>query len=282
MKYKNKIFILPILFIFIILMVSAANTVTLNLPAANQSVSGSYVLSASLDTNSFNLTNGTFFYDTGTANVTIGITANDSATQFNFTWATTGIVDVDNYVIWVNITNNTNREFTGGFDASTGVDIENGAPTTTLASNHFSDLTNVRNDSTFTVAADADSTRGVSSCVVYFVSTRTAITDNASTIAPSSNACSTTYTVSTIGGLQGGESYNVFLEYADGNSNKTNSSSRVLVFRDTQGAIVQGGGVESPRENVLATVRNIGTNISNSVRNFVSSIKNFFSNLFNR
>src|SRR3972149_8424535 len=183
---KNLKFLIGVFILLgiIIPLISAVNTVTLNLPAQDASISGAtYILSASLDTNDFNLTNGTFFYSNGASNVTIGSTANGTATVFNLTWDTTTIVDVDNYVLWVNITNSTySGDYTGSLDSSTGVDIDNGNPTVTLSSNHFSDLTNVRKSQTFTVAGNADSTIGVSSCVVYFTSTRTSSVHNTTVI----------------------------------------------------------------------------------------------------
>ncbi|MFH1325407.1 MAG: hypothetical protein ABIH49_01390 [archaeon] len=117
--------------------VLGANTATLAFPAASANISGSsYVLSATLDSNTWAFTNATFWYmyiDNGT-NVTIGTNVTTSAaaaTVFNLTWDTTAVIDASNYTIWVNLTNTTGVGINDNttLTSSSNITLDNTAPT---------------------------------------------------------------------------------------------------------------------------------------------------------
>ena len=94
---KNRtLWILPFIFLFSLALVSSANTITLVSPAQSESVSGAtYVLNATMDTQTSYYNQSTWFYDDGTSNTTIATdVVNFTPLFFNTTWDSTGIVDV--------------------------------------------------------------------------------------------------------------------------------------------------------------------------------------------
>lgn len=285
-NFNLKILLLSFLFLFSFGVVAAANTPTLDFPAQDASISGSsYNLSVSLDTNTKQYKNATFFYDDGSSNTTIGTNVSDgeSATEFNYTWDTTALVDVDDYVIWANITNQTG-DATLVRDASTGVDIDNGNPTSSFSSSSFSDNLHLVKDTNFTSAIDADSSIGISSCNLYFTN-ENSVVEKKQSVSATANACSTSTTAETLG-LSVNEAYTVVMEATDGNGNSTNSSSRTLVV--TPSAAGGGGGVSDVAKDKGITVpqSQIGLNIAEKAINNVSQIpvriQTFVTNMFEK
>ena len=240
MKNKYNSIIGLFLLVFMLGFVSSANVVTLDLPVQDASISGAtYVLSASLDSNTLNITSANFFYDDGSSNTSIGTTANDTLTVFNLTWDTTTLVDVNNYIIYVNATNETGL---GTIDSSTGVDIDNGNPTATLSGATFSNNAQLDEDETFTIGLSADATIGISSCTIYCTESITNVIYSTTTTV-SANACSNTTLTPTLFGLIESSLYTCLVEAVDGNSDRTNSSSRVFTYSSPRGG--GGGGIVS-------------------------------------
>lgn len=271
MNWK-KLFILSFVFLFSFSLVSAANTITLDTPAQDASISGStYTLNATLDSNTQTITNVTFFYDDGSSNTTIGTnnTASGTATEFTFTWDTTAINDVNNLIVWANASNSSGS-YTN-LDSSTGVDIDNGNPTATLSSSTFATEAEVNTEETFNVGLDADASIGISSCLVYYTND---ITNEISTqsVSASANACSTSTTPSDQS-LAEGDSFTVVMEATDGNSDKTNSSSRIL-------RISSSGGGGNPGVSVQQTIKGAAGETTNILSNIFNKIINFFKNIF--
>jgi len=266
----KKLMFLPLfaLVIFSMAIVSSANDVTLTLPAQDASISGSYVLSADLDTNTLNMTSATFFYETGGVNTTIGTTPNETATQFNYTWVTTDLIDVNDYTIWVNVSNATAMVTS---DPSTGVDIDNGNPTATWSSASFIDNLALISSTTITLGLDADSSIGISSCKVYFTNSKTNVASTKD-ISASGNACTNTTTPASES-LGVNEVYTVVIEATDGNDDKVNSSSRTL--RVTPVSAGGGGSTTLVIDDGVPSDK-----ISNFFTRIIDSIKNFFGNFF--
>jgi hypothetical protein len=272
---KNRaILIIPFLFLFSMALVSSANAVTLVTPAESESVSGAtYVLNATMDSQTGYLNESTWFYDDGSANNTIATAvANYSALLFNTTWDSTGVVDIDSLTFWVNVTDVDGATYT--MDSSTGAKVDNGNPTATLSSATFTDNTALVTGTSFTVGIDADSTIGISSCKVYYTSTLDSSTTTESVDA-SGNACSTTTTPTTLG-LSINEAYEVRMEATDGNTNSTNATMRTL--RVTPGSAGGGGGGSSSSTSYSNSVAT-GSAVSDG---FFQKIMNWFRNLFNR
>ena len=275
---KSKVFlILPLMILFSLAIVSSANTVTMLSPLESASVSGAtYVLNASLDTNTLQMNKSTWFYDDGTTNTTIATdVANFSELLFNTTWASTGRVDIDSLTFWVNISNITLITYTA--DSSTGVKVDNGNPTATLSSATFTDNLALITGTSFTIGIDADATIGVSSCKVYYTSVlSSAVIESSATV--SANACSNATTPTAVG-LAINEAYTVIIEATDGNTNSTNATARTL--RVTPGSVGGGsGGGSSATPQSITT----GTTTDSTIQSigFFQRIANFFRNLFSR
>jgi len=245
----------------------AANTVTLVTPAQDASISGStYKLNATLDTNTLNLTRATFYYDTGSANVTIANNvSNFSATSFNVTWDTTGIVDVNNYVIWVNVTNETGVPQTT--DSSTGVDIDNGNPTATWSSSSIVNNQQTLGSDSLTFGLAADSTIGISSCsIICTDATNSSVSSTGTTV--SANACTNSTTLASFP-LPSKRAYNCVVQATDGNGDKTNSTSRLLTYIVAE----SGGSAPSSRAGTLNSIVSGGASASSS---FFTGVADFF------
>lgn len=231
MKKQLLLMLSVFLVVFSLVMVSADNTATLDLPAEDDSISGAtYILGASLDTNTEQYTNATFWYDDGSSNITIGLNTTSptlDATLFNYTWVTTEINDVDDLIVWVNITNATGEVST--MDSSTGVDIDNGNPTATLSSATIRDQTQKFSTQTFTIGLAADNAIGISSCIIYFTDRDTSAVVSATTTA-SGNACYNTTLSPSVVGLTAGHGYDFLVQATDGNGDQTNSSTRIIGY----------------------------------------------------
>jgi len=281
MKSKNILGLFLVLSLFMFAsFVSAANTVTLITPAANaRANTTTQLLNATLDTNSLNLTIAEFFYTAAGVNTTIATVTNSTALNFNTTWDTSAIDDINNIVVWVNITNNTyTNDFTGSMDSSTGVDIDNGFPTATLTSSSIQSVYTAASDDYFTFGLNADNTIGISSCLAYFTDVETSAVSSYS-ISASGNACSSTSLVPATIGLTKGQTYNSLIQATDGNGNQTNSSVRILKVASLGGTAQQ--------QTVTVSGASEEGNWYDFIINFPSyfmegwnTIKLFFTNLF--
>ncbi|MBU1027937.1 MAG: hypothetical protein KKF48_02730 [Nanoarchaeota archaeon] len=273
---KNKV--IPLIFSIMLLVslsfISSANTITLITPAQDGEVSGSYVLNATLDTNTFNITSATFFYYDGSSNVTIGTTTNQTPTNFNYTWVSTALVDVNNYVIWVNCTNQTGLLTSA--DSSTGVDIDNGNPTASFSTASFSDNTAMVSTTSLVFGLTADSTIGISSCIGYFTSADSG-TVTTTSMTTSANACTNTSTPSTLS-LGINEVYSVTIQATDGNGDQTNATARTLRITPASGG-GGGGGSSAVKQSIIGDGDT--TTSGNVISNFFNSIINWFKGLFN-
>lgn len=274
MKQTNKRVILSVLVIFTlflsILSVSAANVLTLNTPAKADSISGtSYVLNASLDTNTLQYNTSTFYYQVSGigANITITTVFNTSATEFNTTWNTASIIDDGNITVWVNVTNGTG---TVAIDGSTNVQIDNGNPTATFAIDNFHDGYRAAKNDIFKLSLAADNSRGIYFCNTTFINTRDNSLVKITEMTVSGNACSNT-TITPNGLLTAGESYLVRIEAIDDNGDKTNSSSRILKYLEDGKIITVNTQTGEPQG---VSFGSIWDSISNAWKNFIQSIKN--------
>ncbi len=279
---NTKYFLAVLLVISLIGFVYAANTVALITPVADESISGAaYALGAKLDTNTLNLTNGHFFYQLGLVNITIEADVlNVTLTEFNTTWDTTAIQDVNNITVWANITNSTGFQT---MDVSYEVAIDNGNPTVILAANNFHDNYAASASDTIQIAIDADLAIGIDNCTVYYTNIRTSVIDNITKIAAVGDACSGSYVISSIGGLTAGDRYKVHIEATDNNNDKTNSSDRSLMYKGVSGDIITIDGAEEPflgraKVQLQTTFRNI----SDSIGGFFNRIQAWFQNIFRR
>ena len=286
------------MFLFLLTLVSSANTVTLDLPANDVRVSGAtYILSASLDTNTFNITNATFYYQTsGSSTWTlIGSTLNDSVTQFNLTWDTTSFTDDANFTINATLSNETKVTTT---DTSTNIGINNTSPTASFGSDTFANASRFSVDNQFIISITTDS-NGIDNCTVYSTTTTKSITASA-------NSCSATYTPNDFS-FANDQNYNITVEVFDGNGDVINSSTRWLTV--TGGS--SGSGVsyvntftesqveptpitttpETPKISFGEKIKNFWNNLfkgkpksptENPKTPFEEKVKNFFSNLFGK
>lgn len=131
----NKFLFTGILVLFGIILlstsfVSAANAVTLVTPAASSNISGTtYVLNATLDTNTVNLSHAWFYYiyNNGTPVTIATHVINTTNGVFLTTWNSATAKDGTNITFSVTVTNETGN-WTNTTDDSTGVTIANTAP----------------------------------------------------------------------------------------------------------------------------------------------------------
>jgi hypothetical protein len=271
----NKKNILPLLLFVSVLavfpMVSALSVVTLTTPAADASISGStQMLNATLDSSDGTVYNVSLYYMApGTSTWTLIATVqNDSANDimFNTTWDTTAFVDDDDYIL-----NATAREIDNSVnstDNNTGIDIDNGNPTSALAANHIHDGYKVGTGDTFQVAIDADATIGISSCIAFATNTGNS-TVLAQSISASGNACSTSYTPATFGFVQG-ETYTLAVQATDGNGDNINSSTRSIKYMSS-GEVIQVSTGDG--EAVKGAITGAFDKIRNAITNFFNKIK---------
>ncbi len=289
---KNKLLLSSIFLFGLILFstgVMAANAVTLNIPVTDEGINGATVLlNSSTDTNTVNLTRGVYSWEvpgisssnTTIANITNHTGAAGELTYWNYSWDTTGMVDVNNITIWIHVYAE-EAAGTNSTDLNTGIDVDNGLPTATLGNSHFSTGTNVKEKDSFTVAVDADNTIGINSCRVFFTNTQTSDVDNITIFDAVSNACSNSITLSDVDGLTIGNSYNVIVQVEDDNTNKTNSSDRVLVTRKVSGASTTTVIAPTGIQKITSGISNTGFNIASAIQNFINTITSFFNRITN-
>lgn len=273
-----KLLLLSLAFAFILLtipLVSSVGVITILKPAQGNSISGSYVISGDLDSNSggpLNLTRAWFWYmEANGTNVTIAsFIENVSNVQFNTTYVTSGRWDVDDLVFWMTVARgNGTVSDANTTDSSTGVDIDNGNPTATISSATFDSTANgytIKGSQIITAGLNADNTLGLSSCRAIFTNIRNGtVTDTGTTM--TGNACAnTTLQANVICNV--GESYNVVVQATDGNTDRTNSSSRRINCVSNKGDSGDSGGDGG--------AGGTSQSIVGSAKGFRSSIGNFF------
>lgn len=281
---KNKsIFILPILAVFTILcfgFISSTDSFSLDTPLSGFTVTGAtYQLNANFDSNALETVNATFTYkvgDSGTP-VLIGLVENvtDDQVAFNITWNTIDIVDTSNIII--NVTSRNATALTAS-NFTIDIQINNGVPTSTLASTSLLDNSQLYLDGNMTMSIDADATIGIQNCTVYVSSTKN------QSITGVGEACYTEYTPTSFG-LSGGD-YTYYIIARDDNGNTTNSATRTFQVWNSN---LAGGGSSSGSISIAPSVTDadepsapgVGLGgIGVAISNFFKGIGNFFSNLF--
>lgn len=280
----QKIFTMLVMSLFLIGVVSAANTVTLYLPGNNDVISGSsYQLNASLDTNTLNLTKANFYYSTDSGSTWTAIAlnvTNSTPTNFTTTFDTTSLVDQNDTIFNVTVTNQTWVKFTE--NDSQGVDIDNGNPTASLSISNIHDGYKVGSGDVFTLGLSADTTIGINNCTAVFTNQNDGTVVKEHNIGVSGNACSnSSLTLSNVG-LTQGEIYDVLIIAEDQNGDTTNSSSRTLNVLSAAGRSVVGtqkaaeqiGGGRLPvaAQNALNGLKNVFQNVGESIRNFFENL----------
>lgn len=248
--------------------ISAANTITLDIPAASATVGGSLVLSASLDTNTLNITNASFFYRIGagswvTINNSVG---NLTLTVFNVTFDTTSIVDVDDMTFNVSVHNSTSSDISQ--DVSASVTINNTSPSVTFSSSTFSNEDGYVSGRQFVVGTSTDS-NGLDWCNVT-------VEGSSQIFAAAANACSSSAFSPSTFSLSAGTLYTLTMEVFDGNNDTTSITRSIYV--DT------GGGMTDVTDDDSTTPRDTssGETKTNPVKAFFQSIADFFRRLFSR
>lgn len=259
---KRSVLFLPLLLlgiVFLFPLISSANTLTLTTPTANVLIDGTYNISATYDTMTQSATNVSFYYCTGACAswTLIGTNANLSAndTYYSVSWDTTSIVDNDTIVINASGVNWTNYFL--GSDNNSGISVDNGLPTTTFSSASASYDSKIKQAGSVTYGLDADSSIGISSCIISFTNRENNDVFGTS-MTTSGNACSNTSISPLDIGLLKGNTYDVRIQATDGNGNQTNSSIRRLGILTSPGG-VPSVGVAGPSVGVAQSfVKSIG------------------------
>lgn len=247
---KRAVLILSLMIlgmIFLFPLISSANTINITHPLPNASMSGTFVISGILDTNTLNLSRAWFYIMLqNSTNITLAQnTINQSNHVFNYSLDTTTFYDIAVATIHVTIANETGNG-TNTTDYQELSSIDNGNPTATYSTATASaDFRGRYTKDTITYGLSADNTIGISSCRVILTDKQNGtVTDTTTTT--SANACSnTTITCYQVG--KKGKTYDVRVQATDGNGNRTNSSARVLsCLTDpavaTDSPVVSGGG----------------------------------------
>lgn len=272
---------------FILNSVTAANTVGMNYPntTAVTRIGGTINLNASLDTNSANVTNITFYRRANShsgAWTAIGSVVNTSAQQ-TLNWVlsfnTATVIDDRNHEFNATGYNITNGAITSA--VASNISIDNGVPTVTFSSTSLANNENRQPGQTFAIAIDADSTIGIINCTIAF----TAPGATNVILTASANACSDTALTSTNFTLPNGVFTYTITAYDD-NGNGTASSSRQLSIAGGGGGGSTSGGA-SPRSTPPSTTPPSTTpsgsgSIGEKISSLFDAIGNFFRKLFNR
>jgi|GEM_PF-4251301 len=234
----KKQYVIPMFACMMLLMagmVMAADTPTLNTPAASAEISGAtYTVNVTLDSNTLSITNATFYYKTSSGSWTeIANVENTTAdqTEWTTTFDSTALVDQTGMTFNVTMANAT---ATIADDTSATVVIDNGDPTAAFSSGTTADLFSILTTDTFTVGSAADSTIGISNCTVTMNGVTSDITD------VTANACDdTSFSPSTFSITTDGD-YTYTLTVTDANSDTDVTSSRTLNV-----LVAPGGGANS-------------------------------------
>lgn len=279
---KSKMFGLlfaSFLLIMSVGLVSSANDdITIETPLDSARLSGeAQMLNATIEAPTGAIYNVTFYHNQSGSLTAIGTVTNTSDAQasFNTTFDTTSLTDVDGVIINATARNILNQEVSSV--TTTGHPWDNGNPTATISSATFSDGKNVGFDETYTVGLSADSTIGISSCLVYYYNRATSVLAGTQAISASANACSASTTPESQS-LITSNNYDVYVQATDGNGNQTNATSRILRVPSKGGS---GGG------SAGASIRTSGINVEGDtaqerLSNFFENVGDKFSNFFDK
>jgi hypothetical protein len=231
-------------------MVSAATgTVSLDLPAASATVTGTFVL---------NVTNSTFdemvnctftIASTSTANtsVTIGTFSNDTLDNVNATFDSTTIEDSNDYTVTASCRNSTNDQAT---DTSTSVTVDNTIPQTPSSLSPSDESEDTDGSVTFSGTVTGVNTTG---CTLYFTGKNPG--SSSYTMTHSANTC--TYTHSSVPE----EAYDWYIRASDGTNTTDSSTYNIRVDTTTSAGkaakLIEQQGVE-PISGALISVPIIG------------------------
>lgn len=291
-KKKNFATLLLGLFLIFSLVGSVAAAgfdLTLETPAESASLSGgAQMLNATIENPAGDLGpyNVSFYYQASGASswTLISTVTNTSANQasFNTTWDTTAITDQLNLTI-----NATSRDYTNALNSSAATrshPLDNGNPTASFSSATFNDDYERFGTQTFTLGLAADSTIGISSCTI-FCTDSTNSTVYSTTTTTSANACSNTSITPSNFPLPSSRGYNCLVQAMDANTNKTNSSTRLIRYvLEEDGSPVAATSATQGQRNVLQSILGSGSSsvggffdtIGQSIRNVFSWIKGIF------
>ena len=262
---------------------AAATDITLVTPAEGASLSGTaQMLNTTVesplgDAGHYNVS---FYYQVAGESTWTLITTvtNTSANQdnFNATWDTTGIVDKLNLTI-----NATGRGYTNDINSTSATllhPLDNGNPTASISSASFATNYQRTPTQTFTLGLSADATIGISSCTIFCTD---AVNSSvySTTTTTSGNACSNTTATSNNFPLPQARAYNCLVQATDGNTNSTNSSTRLMtiIVPETGGKAPGGGSSAGTSQSVLGGVSSGASSLGVGITSFFKSIWNFIS-----
>lgn len=275
---RKNISLFFILVILSIGMVSAANAISMS-PISSTSISGTVSINTTLDSNTLQITNVTFYYrnDTSGSWIEIGTVNNitSNQTSFNTTWDSTAVVDGNNYELNASMINITGDLLTS--DVAISMILDNGLPTASYGSSSVATNTYVATTDSFTLAIAADSTIGISNCTFTI--------NGVDVIVPtSSNACSSSLTAFSNFSISKIEDYTYTLTATDGNGNTTTTSSRILRMKNPTGGgdsgsttnIFNQGTKTEIKEVVSVAKEGFFKGMSNKISDFFKGIGDFF------
>jgi len=249
----------------------------LNKPLEGGGIGGVYTLNATLDTNGFNITNVSFYYkiDAGSW-VMIGSLLNVTAQQTDFTVSFTSTSIPDEINMTFNTTGRNDTGFSKEDNISTGVYIDNGAPTATYGGDSLLASTKIyQSGGSFIISTASDSTIGIRNCTIWF-GTNTAV------ITASSNQCNNTMYPGNFS-LAGDTDYTYLIQVRDANGNTTNTSGRLITIYPGDSTSSGAGGLVSGEPVIDGTPTGDGAPTPtqpNAIVRFFQAIANWFRNLF--
>ncbi|MEK6878702.1 MAG: hypothetical protein AABY22_03795 [Nanoarchaeota archaeon] len=311
--YINKIIPLFLLSLLAITLstffVSGVNSVNFNTPNSTNIIGGSaFILNATLDTNTNNLTIMRFYYrnnsDSGAWTLINSVT-NTSAqqTHYQLSWDTTTFWDDMN--IELNVTGENVTGVVTTVDNVWNVSIDNGVPTASFASNNAQQFQSFQSSQPLTLGLAADNSRGIANCTIRMNNGRNVTSSNG--VNRGDSCFNGTVMASDFSITTAGEYTYTILAYDD-NSNSTASSSRQLTIYFPGSGSSGGGGASSntvkepiPGTEVVEAVRtaqeqreetgvrgigqkvsSIAKSIGNGIGNVFKGIGDFFKGLFRR
>jgi len=270
----QKIFLPFFVTLLLISCVTAANAITLDLPAESATMStATQYLNASLDSNDHEIENISFYYrpvsGTGTWTL-IGYAENttNAQTTFNATWDATGVIDNNNSEINATASDVANAHVST--DSSVKVIIDNGDPTAAWSTASVASGIKLGKIATFTAAINADNTIGITNCTIFLGS------GTAQDMTAVGNACTASYTAEDFSISDNGI-YDMIITATDANADTTNTSTRTFeVILPAGGGIVlynevieDDGAIE---DGIIPSEKNIITRILDKIIEFFKKI----------
>lgn len=287
-------------FLFVVLtsFVSAVNSLTFNSPSNAGTINGTLLgLNASLDTNSANITNISYYYrnNSGAGDWTLIAEFNISDSSiaidgFNTTFDTTSLYDT--FDLEFNVTTRNSTGTVMNWSLIGNITIDNGRPTATLSTNTITNTDDIRNPASFIIGLASDTTIGIRNCTVNMNGVKIDI------ISSNNVSCEGTFIPSNFSiTSEGNYAFNVTA--IDGGSNITNSTSRVITIYFSTNVGGLGGAASSvviqPEDAEVegdvvspdgTTQTTVGTGAPSTEGNFIMrffrSIGDFFRRLFTR